>query len=205
MAASLREKQAQLTRTLVMDATYRLLLEVGYTRTTIASIAERAGVAVPTVYKAFGTKPDLIKQVYDRTLIGDDADVPLAQRPQAAQILAEHDPRQAVAAYAALAADLAHRLGPLLGVLLSARHTDPHLEAFVATIERERLAGNQRFAEHLQKCSDATVSVDLARDVLWLYTAPEVHYRLVQQRGWSRRRFTEWLDSTLAGQLLGKP
>src|SRR6478609_6225980 len=178
MAASLREKQAQLTRTLVMDAAYRLLLEVGYTRTTIASIAERAGVAVPTVYKAFGTKPDLIKQVYDRTLIGDDADVPLAQRPQAAQILAEHDPRQAVAAYAALAADLAHRLGPLLGVLLSARHTDPHLEAFVATIER---------------------------DVLWLYTAPEVHHRLVQQRGWSRKRFTEWLDSTLAGQLLGKP
>src|SRR6478752_1361488 len=173
MAASLREKQAQLTRTLVMDAAYRLLLEVGYTRTTIASIAERAGVAVPTVYKAFGTKPDLIKQVYDRTLIGDDA-------------------------------DLAHRLGPLLGVLLSARHTDPHLEAFVATIERERLAGNQRFAEHLQKCSDATVSAALARDVLWLYTAPEVHYRLVQQRGWSRRRFTEWLDSTLAGQLLGK-
>ena len=202
MTVSLREKQAQLTRTLVMDATYRLLLEVGYTRTTIAAVAERAGVAVPTVYKAFGSKASLIKQVYDRTLIGDDDDVPLAQRPQAAAILAEHDLRRAVAAYAVLAADLADRLAPLLAVLLSARHSDPQLEEFVATIERERLAGNQRFAEHLQESSDVAVPADVARDVLWLYTAPEVHYRLVQQRGWSKQRFTDWLDTTLTAQLL---
>jgi hypothetical protein len=33
-------------------------------------------------------------------------------------------------------------------------------------------------------------------------TAPEVHYRLVQQRAWSKSQFTEWLDTTLTQQLL---
>ncbi|MET7550921.1 TetR/AcrR family transcriptional regulator [Streptomyces sp. NPDC005500] len=203
MTSPLRQEQAQLTRHRIMDAAYALLLEVGYARTTITAVAERAGVAVPTIYKGFGSKAQLAKKVYDRTLAGDDADAPLGDRPQAKELLAERDPQQVIKRYATLVTELSTRLGPLLAVLLAAQSTEPQLQEFVTTIERERRAGNERFAAHLDDIGGLTVDDRRACDVLWLFTAPEVHQRLVRQRGWTADEFRDWLAETLTTQFLG--
>ena len=108
-----------------------------------------AGVSVDTVYKAFGTKAVLTKHVYDVALAGDDEPIPLRERPEFRAIVAEPDPRQKVAIYAALARQIAGRLGPLLNDLLSSRGVDPDLDAFVHTIDNERLIGSASFVRHL--------------------------------------------------------
>ncbi len=51
----LREEQARLTQRRILDATYALLLQQGYTAMTMAGVAAAAGVSAQTVYKAFGS------------------------------------------------------------------------------------------------------------------------------------------------------
>ena len=202
MTSPLRQAQARMTQGRIMDAAAASLLEHGYAATTIAAVAERAGVAVPTVYKAFGSKTALVKRLYDRTLAGDDQAVPIGDRADARAILTETDPAAVIGGYARLAAEMSARLSPLLAVLLAARSADPALAGFVDAIEAERRAGNLTFATHLASLG-AVPSPERAADVLWLFTAPEVHLRLVQQRGWSPSTFAEWLETTLRQQLLG--
>src|SRR5689334_3287323 len=78
---STRAEQARLTRRRITDAAYRLLIDNGYAATTIKAVAAAAGVSIDTVYKAFGSKGNLIKGVYDVVLAGDDEPIPVMERP----------------------------------------------------------------------------------------------------------------------------
>ena len=55
----------------LVEAARALFLEQGYVATTLAQIAERAGVAARTVYVRFGTKAALFMRVVDLALVGD--------------------------------------------------------------------------------------------------------------------------------------
>src|SRR6185312_15524053 len=124
------------------DVARELLLTQGYATTTIAQVAQAAGVSPETVQKGFGTKAALAKAVYDVTLVGDDEPVPLRERPEFVAIRAESDPVRKVAAYGVVGRSLWERLGPLIGVLMQgAQAGEPDLVAFVATIRRESYIG----------------------------------------------------------------
>ena len=60
-----RQAQARDTRRSILDAALELFVASGYAATTIQAIAERAGVAVQTVYAVFGTKRDLLRQLIE--------------------------------------------------------------------------------------------------------------------------------------------
>ncbi|HZE14290.1 MAG TPA: TetR family transcriptional regulator, partial [Mycobacterium sp.] len=51
-----RQRQAAATRVRVVRAARRVFARRGYGAATMAEIARSAGVAVPTVYKLYGTK-----------------------------------------------------------------------------------------------------------------------------------------------------
>jgi AcrR family transcriptional regulator len=55
----LRERKKQATRTLIADTALRLFMERGYDQTTVADVAEAAGVSVKTVFNYFPAKEDL--------------------------------------------------------------------------------------------------------------------------------------------------
>lgn len=57
--SELRTEQAEATRARILDATMRVLAE-GLAGVTIPAVAREAGVSVPTVYRHFGTKRDLL-------------------------------------------------------------------------------------------------------------------------------------------------
>lgn len=198
-----RQQRALATRRRIVDATRTLLVEAGYAATTMTGVAAAAGVAVPTVYKVFGTKAALVKEVYDRTLAGDDEPVAIGDRPAGRSVLAETDPVRAVAAYAVLAAAIGMRLLPLRGVFAAADQTaDAELRSFVRTVEAERLAGATRFAQRLADLGGLRVDVDQARDVLFLLIAPDVPHRLVTQRGWTEAQLADFLTEAITAHLL---
>jgi AcrR family transcriptional regulator len=201
-----REEQARQARRRILDAAYRLLLERGYPGTTMAEVARAAGVSVETVYKAFGTKAALAKQVWDVTLVGDDQPVPLARRPEFTAIFAEPDPRRKLARYAAVGRLLIERLGPLLGVLLEGAHAgDAELRELMATLDRERLVGAGGVVGHLADVGAlrAGLGPDRGRDIVWTLISFEVFRMLVTERGWSLDEWEAWLAITLADALLG--
>ena len=57
-----------------MDAAHAEFTERGYHDTTMAAIAERAGVAVQTVYLGFRTKSGLLEEVVGNAVLGRDRD-----------------------------------------------------------------------------------------------------------------------------------
>ncbi len=65
-----RQAQAAATRAAVLEAARALFTERGYAATTVSAVAERAGVAVDTVYAAVGRKPQLLIELVDEALAG---------------------------------------------------------------------------------------------------------------------------------------
>jgi AcrR family transcriptional regulator len=200
-----RAAAARRTQQRVVETAHRLLLERGYAGLAMADLAEEAGVSVPLLYKVFGTKPQLVKRVYDVLLAGDVDPVPVAQRPAIRALAADPDPRGKLARYAALSRAMAERAGPLASALLAAaRAGERDLQTFAATIDRERLAGATALATHLAETGALApgLPVERARDLIWLHTAPDIYGLLVLERGWALDDYERWFAASLAAALL---
>ena len=107
------EQERRATRLRVMEAAHTLFLERGYVATTMADIAREAGVALQSVYKVGHSKADLLHQVRDLAVAGDDQQVMLLDRPEFIAIRAETDPERQVEMLATLVATTMQRLGPV--------------------------------------------------------------------------------------------
>lgn len=61
--SELRESQAEETRARILDATLRVM-RTGLASLSVPAVAREAGVSVPTVYRHFRTKAELLDAVY---------------------------------------------------------------------------------------------------------------------------------------------
>ena len=71
--SQLRAEQAEVTRARILDATVRVMA-AGLPFLSIPAVAREAGVSVPTVYRHFGTKRDLLAAVYPHVVRGAGLD-----------------------------------------------------------------------------------------------------------------------------------
>src|SRR5262245_15378942 len=83
--SSRRAAQAAQTRADVLAAAVECFSESGWSGTTLNAIAERAGVAVETVYNGFGNKKQLLREAMDVAVVGDAEPIPLVDRPEWAE------------------------------------------------------------------------------------------------------------------------
>lgn len=70
--SSYRAEQARATQRRIIDAAQQLFLRDGYSATSLRTIAEAVGVAVPTIYASVGNKLDVLRAVVHVTVRGDD-------------------------------------------------------------------------------------------------------------------------------------
>jgi AcrR family transcriptional regulator len=61
--SELRAEQAEETRNRILDAAGRVMA-TGVARLSVPAVAREAGVSVPTVYRHFGTKADLLAELF---------------------------------------------------------------------------------------------------------------------------------------------
>ncbi|MCO8277946.1 TetR/AcrR family transcriptional regulator [Actinoplanes sp. TRM 88003] len=203
---SRRAEQARLTRRRVLEAARELLIERGPAAVTMRDVAGRAEVSAETVYKTFGTKAALIKDVYDVTLAGDDEPIPMIDRPEIQAVFAASGGRDKLARYAHAARRIAERTAPLLVRLLAGAHGgDPDLAEFRRTTNAERMAGAGGIVRHLAGTGGLRDGLDPARatDIVWTLIAPEVYELLVGERGWTPDEYESWLARALADAIAG--
>ncbi|MFN2464584.1 MAG: TetR/AcrR family transcriptional regulator [Candidatus Dormibacteria bacterium] len=202
--ASRRQERARANHRAMLDAAVELLVTQGYAGTTLALVAERAGLAAPTAYKAFGNKPAMVKAAFDYAVAGDDEPVPIHQRERAARIKAEPDPVRKLEIYADGLLGTLTRTGLLQLVARAAAEIHPDMQPVWEQITASRLFGMGILATNLSAGGHLRpgVAKEEAQDVLWAYTSPELYQLLVLIRGWPGPRYQEWVVRSLVDALL---
>ena len=134
-----REEQAKATRRAILEAAQRLFVASGYGATSIRAIAEEAGVAVQTVYAVFGNKRQLVIELIEIAVKGDDEPASVTERPEAQAIRAEPSARRRAQLDAALSRKIIERVLPIFKITSDAAAVDPDFaELNRAMIARRR-------------------------------------------------------------------
>jgi len=201
--ASGRQAQARARRHAVVLAARDLFERNGFRTTTVAAVAERAGVSAESVYKTFGTKAALAKAVFDLAVAGDDEPVPVADRTAAAAVRDEPDVRRKIELFVAGLAERQARSADVQILIRDGRHVDDALGPVWSALEEEGLAGMTALGRHLLDTGQLREGIDLdeGRDVLWNYLAIDTYERLVRRRGWSLERYAGWLTRAVTSAL----
>ena len=202
-----RREQARQTRRAILDAAGGLFAGIGYGATTLQQVADEAGVAVQTVYAAFGNKPALLEELLDTSIAGDDERVAVNDRDWMRDVFHHPDPTVRLGAYAAAVTGIHERAGDIFSVLHAAAAADPTLAPLAATTEQRRRSGANSVVAGLDAIGALRddLGVDEAIDVLWTLNSPQVHQRLVRDCGWTVDRFQAWLADTFRTALLATP
>ena len=172
-------------------------------KSALAAIAAHAGVSAESVYKGFGTKAALAKEVFDFALAGDDDPVPVAERPAMLAVRDEPDARRKIALFAAGLAQRQARSALVTILIRDGRHVDDSLAPVWAKLRDEGLAGMTALGRHLIETGQLRPGLDLAevRDVLWNYLAIDHYERLVLSQGWPPERYERWLAEAITSAL----
>jgi AcrR family transcriptional regulator len=206
-ASPTRERQARATRLLVLRAAAELFVSQGYAATSVAAIARHAEVSAQTVYNAFGSKQALLKAAYDLVLAGDDAPVPLAERPEVKRLYAEQDPVRFLHGYADLGRSLLDRAGPLmLQIAAGAAAGEPDLVAHQRTTDEERLVGSTFVIRKVQELGALApgLTFERARDRIWTLNSAQVWHLLTATRGWSPAEYASWIGDAMCAAVLAR-
>jgi AcrR family transcriptional regulator len=194
---TLRQRQAQDTRALVVAAARALFLERGYTNTTIESIADRACVAVSTVYSIFGSKRGLLRQIREEWHL----------QTHIREFLSTVDPQEEPGILLdrfALATGLQWQMGAeVIAIYRGAAAADREAAAeLTAALEGRRKALDavaRRLAPNLRPGLD----IQRASAILRALCQAELYEELVGRSGWTVEAYQTWLAAGLKCQLLG--
>jgi AcrR family transcriptional regulator len=193
-----REQQVRQTRLRILAAAAEQFLACGYTAATMRAIAEAAGVSVPTVELAFGTKPRLLKTAIDVAIAGDDEPVPVLEREWAARALATTTVSDFLAIVGQVLREAARRSAGLVVAAFEGASTDAGLRALADQLVSQRAATVAWIVDGITARSRLRpeISRQAAIDTVWLLMDPVVFQRLTRERGWSPEQFEHWfLDS----------
>lgn len=188
-----RREQASETRRRIISAAHSLFVGNGYGRTTIAEVANAAGVAVETVYAAYRNKPTLLRQVWYATFRGDEEDIRFLDRPEIRAMLAEPDLVTRLRVHAVAVTPVFRRVTPLLRALQGAATSEPAAEAMLDEFDERRLDAAGHYARAAAATGQLAVSEQDCRDLFTATMDGALWYRLVEQRGWSDERFAQVL------------
>src|SRR5919204_3924323 len=119
-----RLAQVRAARLRVIEAAKDLFIENGYPATTLDSVADAADVALPTLYRLFGSKRALLTAVLDTSFVGDDEPIAFVDRPAVQAALSEPDPHRLLDAFASIAREFMDRSSTILHVLATAAQVD---------------------------------------------------------------------------------
>jgi TetR/AcrR family transcriptional regulator, regulator of cefoperazone and chloramphenicol sensitivity len=197
--ASLRRAtQAQETRADIAHAARALFLDRGWAATTVRDVAAAAGVSVPTVYAAYGSKAGLAQALVDAVAL--TADRPHLQ----AELESATAPRAQLAAMVAFDRRLFERAGDVIVLVREAGRAEPDL----AGLYREGRAGadevrRQVFGTWPAGTLRSGVDIAEAVDVYAALCNVDAFATLTGERGWSPAKVEWWWRDVLTRELLG--
>ena len=199
--SSLRSEQAALTRSRIVGGAKAVFEARGYEGARIEDIASEAGVAVPTVYKVFANKRNLLTASVEAAIRGGEAGEVERQawfREQLEEPTAEGQLRL----IARNARRMYDRAGQLLEVVRAAAASNGDIEVLWRGINDERLGRGRTSASRLASKAKLKTTIDEAARTLWALTIPELYVLQINAGGLSPDDYERWLGDLLVAALL---
>lgn len=190
----------------ILQAGYALLEEGGVDALTVAAVAERAGMAVGSIYRRFGDKEGLLLAIQHAFTEKLQAEITGRMSPERLRIL--RDPAVVIAEAVGAITDTFHAHQALLRVflLLGTRHEAVRTEGSRVSIE-----GNRYFTEALQHTPVAHPDPAAALDFAYRLVFATVAHRITQGEFLESDRPLPWnelrshLQTSVVSYLLDAP
>jgi AcrR family transcriptional regulator len=198
-----RADKARQTRRRITRAARDLFVEHGYGATTLQDVADRAGVAVQTIYFTFGNKRSLLKEVVDTSIAGNDQPIATLDRAWFRDALAAGTAAAALRQHIQGAGQVIARFAPINEVLRTATSIDPEITGLWPQDADMRFTVQAAAARALmaKPGARAGVSAEHAADLLYGVLSPELYLLYVRDRGWTHGQWEQWVYDTLRSQL----
>jgi AcrR family transcriptional regulator len=197
----LRQAQAAATRLRIIEAAHAEFEARGYEGTRIEDVAARAGVAVPTVYKAFTNKRNLLTAAVTRAMTGGP-DEPVDTQAWWQEQLDAPTAQQQLQLIARNARRLNDRAAHLLELVRAAAARDSEIATLWQDINNERLARARTSAQRLAAKTTLRTSAPDAAHTLWALTVPELYILHIKESGRRPEAYQRWLADVLIAVLL---
>lgn len=189
-----------------MQAGYALLEEGGVDALTVAAVADRAGMAVGSIYRRFGDKEGLLLAIQHAFTDNLQAEITQRMPPERLRIL--RDPAVAIAEAVGALTDAFQAHEALLRVflLLGTRHEAVRTEGSRVSIE-----GNRYFAETLRHTPIAHADPEAALDFAYRLIYASIAHRVTQGEFLESDRPLPWnelrshLQTAVVSYLLDAP
>lgn len=198
-----RRERAGLTRLRMLQSATEVFTETGYAGTRMADIADRAEVAVQTLYYTFSTKSELLRACVGHAVLGPH-DQPPEQQPFWAEVYRARSGRAALAAFVNGNLEILSRAAELDEVQKAAIH-EPDAAALAGQSQALRRRSQGEVVASLAERFGLRETLDLeaATDLFLMLCGTEV-YLALKRSGWSKEKYAAWLTDALVTQLLAR-
>ncbi|GAA4208630.1 TetR/AcrR family transcriptional regulator [Streptosporangium oxazolinicum] len=202
-----RAERSRRTHEKIVEAARELFVAQGYGATSLQEVADRAGVAVQTVYFVFHNKRTLFKDVVDTSIAGDTEPVATMEREWFRTACAEPTAAGQLRAHVHGTREILGRVAPIMPLIAAAAATDPEIAAQWPDGPDPRYTVQYAAAEALARKPDTRpgLSVEMAADLLFGLLSPQLYLIFVRDRGWSPDTWEEWARTALTSQLCADP
>lgn len=196
--SDLRTSQAAETRTRILNAAAERFSVTGYTGTSLADIANIAGVSVETV-KLGGPKRRLLLDAFTHSFAGSEGLESLANHGPVAAITADIDNNRYLAGIAHFVAESNRRSSLLWTTLLSAAASDALLGKELDELQRRRRTDMLVLVDELRSRGLAAMAQprETIADTISFVLSPEGYNQLVLGAGWNQPEYEAWLARTI--------
>jgi AcrR family transcriptional regulator len=196
-----RQAAAEERRRRVVDVAHDLFLRDGYGPTSIATIAEAAGVSAPFVYSAFGSKAGILGAVAGVAIAGDHEEGLARDREPAIAVRSAPDGAEWIRLGAQYTRITNERSAAIMHLVSSVAGSDPA----VAELHDQMLAGRRSdlflTVQVLPGMRDDLEHPDLV-DTVDALTHWETWWTLVEVAGWTPERYEAWLARMMSDYAL---
>lgn len=197
----LRNAQAAATRARILDTAAAVFADKGYERTRIEDIAAEAGVAYPTVYKAFRSKPAVLTAAVTRAMTGGE-EGPVGGQAWFQEQLDSPDGATQLRLVARNARRLYDRAARLIEIVRIAAASDDQAAALWTTIDAQRVERSRITAKNLATKATLRAPVPATARTLWALTLPEIYVLQVHHGELSADQYQRWLADLLIAALI---
>jgi AcrR family transcriptional regulator len=196
----LRADQAQQTRRRVLESALELFVDRGYVGTTVAAVADHAGVSPETIYLSLGGKRGLLEGVMDITgphgsaaederwwhMVGE---LPCA--PERLDRMVEYSCR------------ILARTRPIHAIIRGAADKEAFAAALGRRLLQERLRNQtERIRHYLGEDLRPGLSVEEAGERYCALASPDLYHLLTVELAWTPDQHRGWLTQLMRTQLL---